>query len=461
MARLFGTDGVRGVANQEPLTPDFALRLGRAAAAYLAERWAEGQGQGPARPAARPAILVGRDTRLSGPLLEQALVAGVLSTGVDALVGGVLPTPAIAALTRAVGAVGGVVLSASHNPFADNGIKLFAAEGGKLPDAWEDAIEARLAAGEAGLRPTGAAVGRLRPVVGAEARYLALLRATAPDTLDLRGLRLVLDCAHGATFRVGPRLFRSLGAEVLALGVRPTGTNINAGVGALHPERLQARVRSAAPAIGLAFDGDGDRLMTVDEEGTVRDGDHLLAVFARALHARGALRGGLVVGTVMANLGLERALADQGIAMVRTAVGDRYVLEEMLRRGANLGGEQSGHIIFLDHATTGDGLLSALQLVRVLRESGRPLGELASRVTKFPQVLVNVPVRAKPPLNTLPAVSEVVGRWETKLDGRARILLRYSGTEPLARVMVEGDDQMTIETVGREIAAVIRTEIGS
>jgi phosphoglucosamine mutase len=380
---------------------------------------------------------------------------------VDALVGGVLPTPAIAALTRAVGAVGGVVLSASHNPFADNGIKLFAAEGGKLPDAWEDAIEARLAAGEAGLRPTGAAVGRLRPVVGAEARYLALLRATAPDTLDLRGLRLVLDCAHGATFRVGPRLFRSLGAEVLALGVRPTGTNINAGVGALHPERLQARVRSAAPAIGLAFDGDGDRLMTVDEEGTVRDGDHLLAVFARALHARGALRGGLVVGTVMANLGLERALADQGIVMVRTAVGDRYVLEEMLRRGANLGGEQSGHIIFLDHATTGDGLLSALQLVRVLRESGRPLGELASRVTKFPQVLVNVPVRAKPPLNTLPAVSEVVGRWETKLDGRARILLRYSGTEPLARVMVEGDDQMTIETVGREIAAVIRTEIGS
>jgi phosphoglucosamine mutase len=354
-----------------------------------------------------------------------------------------------------------VVLSASHNPFGDNGIKLFAAEGGKLPDAWEDAIEARLASGEAEPRPTGAAVGRLRPVTGAETRYLAMLRATVPDTLDLRGLRLVLDCAHGATCRVGPRLFRAMGAEVLTLGTRPSGTNINAGVGALHPERLQARVRRVAPAIGLAFDGDGDRLVTVDEEGTVRDGDHLLAVFARALQARGSLRGGLVVSTVMANLGLERALADLGVAMARTAVGDRYVLEEMLRRGANLGGEQSGHIIFLDHATTGDGLLSALQLLRILRESGRPLGELASRVTKFPQLLVNVPVRAKPALNTLPAVKEVVRRWEAKLDGRARILLRYSGTEPLARVMVEGDDQMTIESVCREIAAVIRGEIGS
>ena len=453
MGRLFGTDGVRGVANAEPLVPELAYRLGRVAAAYLAER-AAGTG-------ARPALLVGRDTRLSGPLLEQALVAGVLSTGTDALVAGVLPTPAIAALTRALGACGGVVLSASHNPFADNGIKLFAAQGGKLPDAWEDELEGRLGAPDTGPRPTGAGIGRLRPVAGAEGRYLALVRATVPGGLELTGVRLVLDCAHGATYRVAPRLFRELGAQVVTLGARPTGTNINAGCGALHPERVQARVRAHPGAIGLAFDGDGDRLMSVDEHGEVRDGDHLLAIFAEAWQARGALRGGVVVGTVMANLGLERALAARGLGLVRTAVGDRYVLEEMHRRGANLGGEQSGHIVFLDHATTGDGLLSALQLVRILWESRRPLAELAAGVAKLPQVLLNVSVRAKPPLDGLPAVGAVVGRWRQKLDGRARILLRYSGTEPLARIMVEGDDQMTIETVAREIATVVHAELGA
>jgi phosphoglucosamine mutase len=352
------------------------------------------------------------------------------------------------------------VLSASHNPFPDNGIKLFSADGGKLPDAWEDEIEARLAADNGAPRPTGAGVGRLRPVARAEALYLEMLRATVPAALDLGGRRLVLDCAHGATCRVAPRLFRSLGAEVVTLGVRPTGRNINEGVGALHPERLQARVRAAAPAVGLAFDGDGDRLMTVDEDGEVRDGDHLLAIFAADLAGAGRLASGVVVSTVMANLGLERALRDLGVGMARTAVGDRYVLEEMLRRGANLGGEQSGHIVFLDHAPTGDGLLSALQLCRILQEDGRPLRELAARVTKFPQVLVNVPVRSKPPLATLPAVSQAVERWERKLDGRGRILLRYSGTEPLARVMVEGDDQPTIESVAQEIATAIRGELG-
>ncbi len=457
MERLFGTDGVRGVANEEPLTPEFAYRLGRVVAAYLAERRAGG---GPG-PGSRPAILVGRDTRLSGPLLEQALVAGVLSTGVDALLVGVMPTPAVAALTRATGATGGVVLSASHNPFADNGIKLFSADGGKLPAAWEDEIEARLRGDDAGPRPTGAGIGRLRPLAGADARYLAALRASVPPALDLSGFRLALDCAHGATYRLAPRLFRALGAEVVTLGVRPTGTNINAGCGALYPERLQARVRALGNAIGLAFDGDGDRLVTVDERGQVRDGDHLLAVFADVLHARGALRGGVVVSTVMANLGLERALAERGIGMVRTAVGDRYVLEEMFRRGANLGGEQSGHIIFLDHATTGDGLLSALMLVWIVRETGRPLWELAARVAKLPQVLVNVAVRAKPPLAGIPALGDLVSRWEKKLEGRARILVRYSGTEPLARIMVEGDDRVTIDTVAEEIAAVLRAEIGS
>jgi phosphoglucosamine mutase len=458
MGRLFGTDGVRGIANADPLTPELAFRLGRVAAAHFAERSAARAGEGGR--GVRPAILIGRDTRLSGPLLEQALVAGILSTGVDALVAGILPTPAVAILTAALGARAGVVLSASHNPFADNGIKLFSAEGGKLPDACEDEIEARLGRPDAAPRPTGAGIGRVRRLADAEGRYLAALRATVPGGLDLRGRRLVLDCAHGATYRLAPRLFRGLGAEVVTLGIRPTGTNINAGVGALHPESLQARVRAQGGGVGLAFDGDGDRIVTVDERGEVRDGDHLLAVFAGDLVRRGALRGGAVVTTVMANLGLERALATFGIATVRTAVGDRYVLEEMLRRGANLGGEQSGHVIFLDHAPTGDGLLSALQLLRILCETGRPLTELASGVTKFPQVLVNVPVRAKPPLTSLPVVSDALERWEKKFEGHARILVRYSGTEALARIMVEGDDRLTIETVAQEIATVIRAEIG-
>ena len=452
MGRLFGTDGVRGVANREPLTPEFAYRLGRVAAAYLAAR-------GP-QEAGRPAILVGRDTRLSGPLLEQALVAGVLSTGVDALVAGVVPTPAVAALTRSLAATGGVVLSASHNPFEDNGIKLFSAEGGKLPDDWEDGIAARLDGPDSAPRPTGAGVGRLRPVARAEARYLGILRGVLPPALDLRGFRLCLDCAHGATYRVAPRLFRALGAEVHALGVRPTGTNINDRTGALYPERLRARVRAVRATVGLAFDGDGDRLITVDETGEIRDGDHLLAILARALQASGTLRGGVVVSTVMANLGLERALTEVGVGMVRTPVGDRYVLEEMHRRGANLGGEQSGHLILLDHATTGDGLVSALALLRVLRETGERLSDLAACVTKCPQVLVNVPVESKPPLAGLPVIGEVVGDWERRLQGRARILLRYSGTEPLLRVMVEGEDEMTIERVADEIAGVARAHIG-
>ncbi len=453
MARLFGTDGVRGVANAPPLTPEIVCRLGRVAAAYLAERTPS------RRP--RPALLVGRDTRVSGPLLEQAFVAGVLSVGVDALVAGVLSTPAVAFLTPELGAVGGVVLSASHNPFEDNGIKLFSSEGDKLPDAWEDEIEARLQSGCEGPHVTGRGLGRLRPVRRAESRYLAGLRLTLPGDFRLAGHRIVLDCAHGATYRVGPRLFRSLGAEVVTVGAHPTGTNINRGVGALHPGPLQARVRATPGAIGLALDGDGDRLIVVDESGAVRDGDHVLAVCARALCARGALRGGVVVSTVMANLGLERALSALGVGMARVAVGDRYVLEEMRRVGANLGGEQSGHVIFLDHARTGDGLLTAVQLLRAVVEAGQPLSALAGRVEKCPQVLVNVRVRARPPLRELRRVAEALARWEGTLDGRARLVVRYSGTESLARVMVEGDEPTSIEAAAREIAAAIQEEIGA
>jgi phosphoglucosamine mutase len=452
VGRLFGTDGIRGVANVSPLTPEETCRLGRVVASYLAERVGAGR--------RRPTFLIARDTRVSGSLLEQALVAGVLSAGVDALVCGVLPTPAVAFLTPALGAAGGAVLSASHNPFEDNGVKLFSGDGDKLPDAWEDEIEARLGLDAEGERATGARIGRLRTVVGVERRYLDGLRASLPAGFDLAGRRLVLDCAHGATYRVAPRLFRSLGAEVAALGVRPSGTNINHRVGALHPEGLQARVRAWPGAIGLAFDGDGDRLIVVDETGAVRDGDHVLAICAAALSARGALKGGVVVSTVMANLGLERALAALGIKMARAPVGDRYVLEEMRRLGANLGGEQSGHVVFLDHARTGDGVLSALQLLRAVRELGGPLGELADKVEKCPQVLLNVPVRSRPPLGDLRAVAEALARWEQKLDGRARFLVRYSGTESLARVMVEGDEHATIDTAAREIAAAIQQEIG-
>ncbi|HSD27966.1 MAG TPA: phosphoglucosamine mutase [Vicinamibacteria bacterium] len=454
MGRLFGTDGIRGVANEAPLTPELTCRLGRVAASYLAERGGATRG--------RPVLLIARDTRVSGPLLEQALVAGILSAGVDALVAGVLPTPAVAFLIPALGAAGGAVLSASHNPFEDNGVKLFSGEGDKLPDAWEDEIERRLETGWEGARPTGARIGRVRAVRDAERRYLDGLRSSLPVGFGLAGRRLVLDCAHGATYRVAPRLFRSLGAEVWTLGSRPSGTNINRGVGALHPETLQARVRAAPGAsIGLAFDGDGDRLIVVDESGEVRDGDHVLAVCAGALLARGELRGGVVVSTVMANLGLERALASLGIAMARTTVGDRYVLEEMRRLGANLGGEQSGHVVFLDHARTGDGLLTALQLMRAVDEAGQPLSALAARVEKCPQVLLNVRVRARPPLGELRGVAGALARWEGKLDGRARFLVRYSGTEPVARVMVEGDDHTTIAAAACEIAAAIREEIGA
>jgi phosphoglucosamine mutase len=452
VGRLFGTDGVRGVANLPPLTPELTCRLGRMAAACLTE------GRSSRR---RPALLIARDTRLSGSLLEQAFVAGVLSVGVDALVAGILPTPAVAALAPVLGAAGGVVISASHNPFQDNGIKLFSGDGDKLPDAWEDEAEARLQSSWDGPRPTGKDLGRLRPVRGAERRYLDALRASLPPGFALTGRRIVLDCAHGATYRVGPKLFRSLGAEVRTLGTRPNGTNINRAGGALHPEALQAEVRATPGAIGLALDGDGDRLMVVDEAGVVRDGDHVLAVCARALLGRGALRGGVVVSTVMANLGLERALSAQGIGMVRVAVGDRYVLEEMRRIGANLGGEQSGHVIFLDHARTGDGLLTALQLLRAIDEAREPLSALAGQVEKCPQVLLNVRVRARPPLQDLPRVTETLTRWERALDGRARVLVRYSGTESLARVMVEGDEQTSIEAAAREIAAAIQEEIGA
>ncbi|MGH7402492.1 MAG: phosphoglucosamine mutase [Candidatus Rokuibacteriota bacterium] len=449
MTRLFGTDGIRGLANTPPLTTELAFRLGRQLVATLLEH----SGNGKTR------LVVGRDTRLSGPMLEGALVSGALSAGGDVYAVGVLPTPAIAYLTRRLEAHGGVVLSASHNPFEDNGIKIFSSEGAKFPDAWEEEIETRLDGRDIAPWPTGVRIGRLVQHETAEADYIAHARATCPH--ELRGLRVVLDCAHGATYRVAPEIFRRLGADVRVVNASPDGQNINLGAGALHPEALQKEVLRVRAHLGIAFDGDGDRLISVDEEGRIRDGDYVLAICGRHLASRGLLKSGTVVATVMANLALDRVFAKAGIGVAKVAVGDRYVLEEMLRIGANLGGEQSGHLLFLDHATTGDGIVSALQLIGVMRETKASLGELSQCLVKFPQVLVNVPVTSKPPVDTIPDLARRVQGFEAEMNGAGRILLRYSGTESLLRVMIEGEEQARIEGMAAELAGIVRRAIGA
>jgi phosphoglucosamine mutase len=449
VSRLFGTDGIRGVANEPPLTPDLAYRVGRELTATLAAQHGR----------ERVRVVIGRDTRRSGPLLESAIVAGLLSAGADCLAVGVLPTPGIALLTRGLDASGGVVLSASHNPFEDNGIKLFSSEGTKFPDAWEAQIEGRLVGPDTAPRARGADIGRLIAYDRAEKYYVDFLARCFP--LDLGGLTIVLDCAHGATYRVAPAVFRRLGARVVTTCARPDGTNINAGCGALHPGRLCRRLRAAGADIGFAFDGDGDRLISVDHSGEIRDGDYVLAIAGRHMAGRGRLKTNTVVTTVMANLGLDEALTAAGISVVKTQVGDRYVHEEMLRSGANLGGEQSGHLLFPDLSPTGDGILSALAVLGVMRETGETLASLATCMRKFPQVLVNVPVARKPPLESLTDVAARVRVFESEMNGTGRILLRYSGTEPLARVMIEGADGARIRGMADELAEAIRRELGS
>jgi phosphoglucosamine mutase len=449
MSRLFGTDGIRGVANEPPLTPELAYRVGRQlVATLLANRRMD-----------RVRLVIGRDTRRSGPLLEAALAAGVLSAGGDCYAVGILPTPAIALLTRGLDADGGIVLSASHNAFQDNGIKLFSAEGTKFPDVWEDAIEAGLAGPDGVPRARGGDIGRHVTYERAEAYYVDFLCHAFP--LDLGGMTIALDCAHGATYRVAPRVFRRLGAKVVAIAARPDGTNINAASGALHPAGLQRKVRAVGAAVGFAFDGDGDRLMSVDERGEIRDGDFALAIAGRYLAERGRLKGNVVVTTVMANLGLDATLRAAGINVVKTQVGDRYVHEEMQRRGANLGGEQSGHLLFLDHAPAGDGILSALALLGVMRDTGQSLSALSQCLRKFPQVLVNVPVRSKPPIETVTGLGNRVQAFEAEMNGNGRILIRYSGTESLARVMIEGADSDRIRAMADELAGLIRAQIGA
>ena len=440
--RLFGTDGVRGRANRYPMTAEMALSLGQAIAHVF---------RGMSSRSKR--IIIGKDTRLSGYLFENALVAGITSMGVDVIQVGPMPTPGLAFLTADMRCHAGAMISASHNPYRDNGIKFFSSDGFKLPDEVEDRIETLIESDQlTHLCAESEQIGQAKRIDDAQGRYVVFLKKTFPMDLSLDGLRIVLDCANGAAYKVGPTVLEELGAEVFTLGVEPNGRNINEGCGSLFPERTAAKVLEVRADLGIALDGDGDRAVLVGSKGDIIDGDALIALLALDLAERKALRGGAVVGTSMSNLGLERALERIGLRLLRTQVGDRYVVEAMRAGGYNLGGEPSGHVIFLDHNTTGDGLITALQALATSMRAGIGLSELASRFERFPQVLVNVPVAEKKPIETLPTVVKLVAQVKTELDGRGRVFIRYSGTEPKARVMVEGDDEDRVSQFANDIA---------
>lgn len=448
--KLFGTDGVRGVANADPMTSEVALRLGRAVAHVFRES------------PRRHKILIGKDTRVSGYMLETAMASGICSMGVDVLLVGPMPTPGIAFLTRSLRADAGVVISASHNPFQDNGIKFFARDGFKLPDAVEAEIEDLVFAGSIDhLRPTAGEVGKAFRIDDALGRYNVFAKNTFPRDRTLDGLKIVVDAAHGAGYKVAPEVLAELGATVWTLGCSPDGQNINDGCGAMHPEALQKKVLEVGADVGIALDGDADRCLLVDEKGQLVDGDQVLAIAAHQMSREGTLRNGSVVATVMSNLGLEVALREIGVSLIRTPVGDRYVVEEMRKRDANVGGEQSGHIIFLDHNTTGDGLITALGILAIQVEAQRPLSELAASMTRFPQILVNVRVKERRDVTTDERVACAIRDIESGLGDRGRVLVRASGTEPLIRVMVEGEHEDQVRSHAEGIADAIRqTEAG-
>jgi phosphoglucosamine mutase len=442
VGRLFGTDGVRGLANAE-LTPEVALGVAVSAAHVLSERSG----------GVRRTVVVGRDGRASGEMLEAAVIAGLTSAGADVLRVGVLPTPAVAHLTAELGADFGVVLSASHNPMPDNGVKLFARGGLKLADVVEDEIEARI--GESWTRPTGAGVGRARALPDAADRYASYLLGTLGHQLD--GLRVVVDCANGAASLVGPAVLARAGAEVIAIAAAPDGENINDGVGSTHLSGLVETVRATGADVGIAFDGDADRCLAVSADGAIVDGDAILAVCALALREQGLLKSDTVVTTVMSNLGLHHAMRDAGVAVVTTPVGDRYVLEALREQDLSLGGEQSGHVVFADQATTGDGLLTALQLLGRVAGAGVPLAELAGVVHRLPQVLINVPVADKARVAAAPAVVAAVEAASIELGEDGRVLLRPSGTEQIVRVMVEAPTQDIADAIAHRVAAAVST----
>lgn len=443
--RFFGTDGLRGRVNEFPMLPETVLRLGLAAGQYFRNG------------KKRHKVLIGKDTRISGYIFETALTSGLCAAGMDVMLVGPMPTPAISFLTRSMRCDLGVVISASHNPYYDNGIKFFDSQGYKLPDAVEDEIaDLVLDPCADWAYPPQDRVGKTARVVDSMGRYVVTLKHTFPADRTLDGVKIVLDCAHGATYRVAPMVLGELGAEVVAMGVSPDGTNINEGCGSLHPDKVAARVVAEGADIGLALDGDGDRLIVVDEKGTVLDGDQIMALCALDKMERGALCGNLLVATVMSNMALEVFMREHGGRLLRTPVGDRYVAETMRREGAVLGGEQSGHLIFSNYSTTGDGILAALQLLRIMIARQRPLSELAGLLTPYPQVLVNVPVAGKRAFEELPELMDAVAQAEAELAGRGRVLLRYSGTEAKARVMVEGQDTAQVRALADALAEVVR-----
>jgi phosphoglucosamine mutase len=453
--RLFGTDGIRGVANQDPMTAEVALRLGQA----VAQRFRH-----PDRPGR---IVIGKDTRLSGYMLESALQAGIVSAGADVMLVGPLPTPGIAFITSSMRADAGVVISASHNPYQDNGIKIFAADGYKLPDEVESELEARMeqiangTSGEQTGHVRAGGIGKAVRIEDARGRYVQFLKHAFPKERTLDGIKVVVDCAHGAAYHVAPQVFEELGAEVISLGVEPNGRNINDGCGAMHPEGMVAVMRRTGAHLGVALDGDADRVILADEKGEIVDGDQVMAILGTRMLERNELPEQTVVATVMSNLGLERALAAKGGKLMRTAVGDRYVVEAMRERGLLLGGEQSGHIIFLNHATTGDGMVAALRVLAIMVQEEKPLSELARAMTRYPQVLLNFAVARKRPLEEMPAVTKAISKVERELGLDGRVVVRYSGTESKARIMIEGTDEGRIKAQAEEIASVLKRELAT
>ncbi len=466
--QLFGTDGIRGEANRYPMTADVAYRCGRALAFMIGTGRL---GRGPsssmtpgaatllphAASAHRGRVVIGKDTRLSGYMIEQAICAGITSMGVDVMLTGPLPTPGVAFITSSMRADAGVVVSASHNPFQDNGIKIFGHDGFKLDDAVEEELE-RLILEPQRLekyQPTGKDIGRATRIDDAKGRFIVHLKATFPSSLTLEGLKVVVDCAHGAAYATAPHVLRELGADVVEIGCEPNGTNINDGCGSTHPALLAHEVKASGAHLGVALDGDADRVIIVDELGNIVDGDAVMAICARELKTQGALAGDRIVATVMSNVGLERALKDVGIAVDRVQVGDRYVVERMRAKGLNLGGEQSGHVVFLDHATTGDGTVAALAVLSAMLRAGQSLSALASIFQPSPQELINVRVPKKVPLEQLPTVQAAIADVEAQLGNGGRVLVRYSGTEMKARVMIEGDDADAIRAMAQRIADVL------
>jgi phosphoglucosamine mutase len=455
--KLFGTDGIRGVANLEPVTVETALKLGRAAAHVFTQR-----GAPRASHSARPTIVIGKDTRLSGYMLENALAAGVMSLGANVLFIGPLPTPGVAYITRSLRADAGIVLSASHNPYEDNGIKFFRYDGYKLDDAVERRIEQLVFSGEIeSVRPTAGEIGQAKRIDDALGRYVEFAKASYPKGMTLEGMHIALDCANGAAYKSSPCVLRELGARLTVGHHAPNGRNINADCGSTHPEEISRLVRSSGASIGIAHDGDADRSILCDETGEVVDGDEILAIAAVDAIRRGELARNTLVATVMSNFGLDDCLRAHGGKVLRTAVGDRYVIEAMVRENLNIGGEQSGHMIFRDFGTTGDGLVSALQILRIVMETGKPLSELKKILIKYPQAQRNLRVSRKPPFNELAEVSALMTETEKALEGQGRVLLRYSGTEPKVRLLIEGRDHGQINAQADRIAAALQSAIGA